>query len=54
MNLKKNEILKNLEILQCPNCNGNLIFSKEQLQCIFCKKQFPIIKRIPIFLGKKI
>ena len=47
---------KLLEILACPDCKGDIKYSKkgrkESLKCAKCKRIFEVKKGIPIMLPK--
>jgi ubiquinone/menaquinone biosynthesis C-methylase UbiE len=43
-----------LDELVCPNCQGKLRIGKVILDCLTCKKKFPVKENIPVFYDESI
>lgn len=41
-----------LDILACPACHGNIVHddAKDTLNCVSCRRQYPIRNDIPVML----
>jgi SAM-dependent methyltransferase len=48
------ERLKRLDILRCSECEGNIIFLDDYLECQVCFTRFPIQNGVPFFSKKNI
>ena len=42
-----------LDILACPVCKSDLVYTKQSFLCINCKLEYPIIDEIPVFLPEE-
>ncbi len=39
-----------LQILACPACRGEVRFQDEKIECINCRRKYPVKDGIPIML----